>query len=763
MNTPSKPLAAAFAASLAAATAALAQTAPKNNSAALAANDETVELSPFEVRGETNRGYIASESMTGSRVATPIKELPFSVNVLTSEFFKDFGFFELNENVAYIGSFTGLDQGGGFNLRGFNATAQLRDGFFRLGRYGSSNVDRIEVIKGPNAAIYGQSSPGGMLNMISKMPRKQRSFELSANVGSYDTNRETLEATGPLGLWDDTYYITTYGFYERGYETPMAKLRNKEGYLALKHEFKDKSSLTVQAEYFLRTQHSPTSAAPYILDDKGTTDTTDDKLVGIASKLGTLQQFGPNSELTRGMVSFTGTYEKSFNSIFSTRVSTNYFRARRWDYNQNVSAANVNQRTLIMQRGATPNRGIIFEDGGGLQADLLAHYFLANRAIENRSLLTFDFNDYYRYDPNWTITGSDLSAWTPIRNITVTPDLSAAAVPIQYLPTRFNWSNSAPGRKNKNRTRDIGTLFRQSIALINGKLLVYGGGRFDRVSYSLRDYAAGNQNRFKLTEFRPNFGASYAVTSGLRLYANYSESFFPNQQFITAASITPGYQSETAEGIDYGVKGTFLEDRLNLTVTGFHIRRQNVVVQELDLTTGVLVNRPEGDQLVEGFEIDANWKINNDVYVGGSFGYVDSAITNFGIKTQSIGRSAARVSPQNGGAYVKFAPNHGALAGFSANLGVVYQAKTPTDAPDAGDTYSATGVFLRSTNQWAMSVPAFTTLNLAMRYSFTPSSRFRLRHTVGVIVNNLTDKFYLQPNRQVADRRSVFFNYTLNY
>ena len=125
------------------------------------------------------------------------------------------------------------------------------------------------------------------------------------------------------------------------------------------------------------------------------------------------------------MTSFTGTYEKEINSVLSARVSGNYFRARRWDYNQNVAAPNVNQRTLIMTRGATPNRGFIFEDGGGVQADLLAHYFLSNRAIENRTLLTFDFNDYYRYDPNWNIAGSDLAGWTPIRNITVTPDLSA--------------------------------------------------------------------------------------------------------------------------------------------------------------------------------------------------------------------------------------------------------------------------------------------------------------------------------------------------
>lgn len=761
MKTPSPHLCIALTAILATTTASFAQPALTNPPPAT--REEAVQLSPFEVSAASDRGYIASESMTGSRVATQIKDLPFSVNVLTSEFFKDFAFFELNENVAYIGSFTGLDQGGGFNLRGFNASAQLRDGFYRLGRYGSSNVDRIEVIKGPNAAIYGQTSPGGMLNMISKKPRKQRTWEISANVGSYDTNRETFEATGPIGFLGNTSYITTLGFYEHGYETPMATLRNSEAYLAVQHDFKDKSSLLLQAEYFLRELHSPTSGAPYILNDQNTTDATDDKIVGIAGKLGAIQQFGPHSELNRGMAFFTGTYAKTFNTVWSTRISSNYFRARRWDFNQNVSAANVNQRTLIMQRGATPNKGIIFEDGGGVQADLLAHYFLGNRSIENRTLLTFDFNDYYRYDPNWSIAGTDLAAWSPIRNISVTSDLTGAAAPIQYLPTWFDWTKMTAGRKNKNRTRDLGTLLRHTAGFIDGKLLVFGGGRFDKVSYNLRDLATGRQNSFSFTEFKPNFGGSYAVTPNVRIYANYSESFFPNQQFITAASITPDYQSETAQGYDYGVKGSYLDNRLNFTATAFRINRQNVVVQELDLTTGTLVNRPEGDQLVQGFELDLNWRVNDEITLGGSYGYVDSKITDFGTRTMSIGRSAARVSPQNGGAYLKYAASHGPLKGFSANLGVVYQDETPTDAPDSGDTYSTTGVFLRTTNQWSMTVPAFTIVNLAVRYSFRPDDQSGVRHTVGINFNNLTDKFYLQPNRQVADRRSVFFNYTLSH
>ena len=584
--------------------------------------DEAVELSPFEVSTQSNRGYVASESMTGSRVATQIKDLPFSVNVLTSEFFDDFGIFELGENVAYISSFTGLDQGGGFNLRGFNATNQLRDGFYRLGRYGSSNVDRVEVIKGPNAAIYGQTSPGGMLNMISKKPKKMPGQRLSVSAGDYDTFRSTFEATGPLGSFlGDNFYITTLGYYERTYQTPMAALENHEGYLALRHEFKDKSSLLVQFEYFLRKVSSPTSPAPFILDDKNTPATTDDEIVGIAKNLGKLQQYGPRAELNRGMTFLTGTYEKQFNSIFSSRVSSNYYRARRWDMYQNQTAANVNQRTLLMQRGTgTPNKGIIFEDGGGLQGDILAHYWLGDRAIENRTLLTFDYSVYYRYDPNWSITGAPQALWNSIRTISVTPDLSGAAAPIQYLTGPYDWTSQTLGRKNKNRTTSVGTLLRHQMGFINGRLLVFGGARFDKVNYNLRDLAANRQNTFKFDQIVPNLGANYAVTPNLRVYANYSESFFPNAQFITAASITPGYKSETAQGFDYGLKGSYLNDRLNFTASIFAIDRQNVVVQELDLVTGVLINRPEGNQEVQGFELDLNWLVSDDLTIGGSFG-----------------------------------------------------------------------------------------------------------------------------------------------
>jgi hypothetical protein len=101
----------------------------------------------------------------------------------------------------------------------------------------------------------------------------------------------------------------------------------------------------------------------------------------------------------------TAVYDKKLNSVFSTRLSANTYQARRWDYNYvnqwvaftiNPAVATTPIRTA---RAATPNRGRIFEDGGGFQGDLLAHYWTNDRKVEHRTLVTIDINDYYQWNP----------------------------------------------------------------------------------------------------------------------------------------------------------------------------------------------------------------------------------------------------------------------------------------------------------------------------------------------------------------------------
>lgn len=764
---------------LAATTLAFAQTA--------ASGDDVVKLSEFNVKAETNRGYEASETLTGSRVKTQIADLPYTVNVLTSEFFEDFGIFELSDNVIQVGGFTGLDVGGGFNLRGFSSSSQLRDGFFRLGRYGSSNVDRMEIIKGSNAAIYGRTSPGGMLNMVSKQPKARENQRLSFNYGNEGTQRATFETTGPLlrtGL-GKTNYILTASHYQKEFDMEYARNRNQEYYLAVSHDFNDGSNLFLSAEYFLQMRHAPNSSAPLITDLKGTAATTDDVVVGYATNLARYNAFGPNSQLDRGNTGFNAVYDKKLSSVWSTRVAANYYLARRWDFNQNTGwgAVSINPAVattpITTARGATPNTTRIIEDGGGLQADLLAQYRTNNRKLEHRTLLTLDINDYYRWDPSLNYAGAGnpaLTAWNAVRTVTLDKDFNPIG-PIAYFPMQLDPTIGVKTRHQKRRTTVIGGLLRQQTSLFEGRLLTFAGARFDHVRFRDVDYIGfagyntGTLIDKDVTFLKPNMGVNYKITPNFRVYASYSESYFVSQNDNAQTHFDPTFKSEVADGYDYGFKGSFFNERLNYTVSGFYANRNNVAVTEIEETplgsgNFVQINRRDGDQLVRGYEIDLTWRVTDEISTGGSWGHVYSIYTDFGSAfPAAIGRRVNGISPQNGSAYVRYVPARGGLKGFSANLGVGYVARTPTEAPNAGDTYATTPgtgarVVTRSTGQWNLSVPSFNLWSLGLRYKLPSKNSYD--HTIALNINNLFDREYLRVNRLIGEKRAILFTYTIN-
>ncbi len=764
-----------------------AQSAPA--SAAPKPAEDVIRLTEFSVSADSLNGYAPSETMTGSRVATKIIDLPYTVNVLTAEFFEDFGIFELSDNVTQIGGFTGLDVGGGFNLRGFSSSSQLRDGFFRLGRYGSSNVDRMEIIKGSNAAIYGRTSPGGMLNMVSKRPKTRPGQKLTFNYGDEGTQRVTLETTGPLArsAYGKTDYILTGSHYQKEFDMEYARNRNQEYYLALSHTFNDGSNLFLSAEYFLQMRHAPNSAAPLVTDLKGTASNLDDQAVGYAINLARRNAFGPNSQLDRGNTGFNAVYDKKLSDIWSTRVAANYYLARRWDYNQNTGwgavsinpapAANGTVPAVTSARGATPNTTRIIEDGGGFQGDLLAHYWTNNRQLEHRTLVTLDVNDYYRWDPslNYAAAGNpDLTAWNAVRTVTLDRDTLAPVGPISYFPKWFDSSQTVKTRHQKRRTTVFGGLLRHQTSFFNGRLLTFAGARFDDVRFRDRDfigfagYVAGTGIDKKVNLTKPNLGFNYKVTPGFRVFASYSESYFVSQNDNAQAHFDPTYKSEVASGYDYGFKGSAFNDRLSYTVSGFYAIRNNVSVTEIEETplgsgNFVQISRRDGDQLVRGYEIDVNWRITDEWSAGGSWGHVYSIYTDFGSAfPAAIGRRVNGISPQNGSLYVKYAPT--AWKNFSTNLGVTHVARTPTEAPNAGDTYTTlangTRVVTRSTNQWRLSVPSFTVWSFGARYRLPSKGNYD--HSLALNINNLFDLEYLRVNRLIGEKRAIFLSYTLN-
>ncbi len=717
--------------------------------------DDVVHLSEFTVSAGSTKGYVASESMTGTRVATQIKDLPFTVNILTSEFFKDFAFFELNENVAYISSFSNLDQGGGYNLRGFNQSYQLRDGFFRLGRYGTSNVDRIEVIKGPNASIYGQSQPGGMINMISKSPKKKTEQSIAYSFGSYDTSRVTAEATGSVGSDGKTYYIADYGYYDREFDRAYSVLRNKEYYLAVRHDFTDATNLLFSIENFSRHQGSPVNQVPELYDPTGNGGTG--LYTGMANQLADFNQNGPNSYQDRNALSLTGTLATELNSIFSVRIGTNYGHYKNTNL-ANTNSAQYNIVTNSLARGV-PARGLIDEVTLNIQADLLAHWYLMNRKIENRDLLTFDLADYYRYDPTRNLANGIPRGTTSI----------IVGQPIDFYVPPYNLTNySTTTRWRHNRATDWGTLYRHQSTFMDDRLLTYFSLRYDEVKLRMRNYVGVPANapvilNDNLQNWSPSAGVLYKATSHLSPYVSWSTGFNPLVQNQDAKAPLP---AETAKGWDYGVKAAFLQDRLNFTLGGYYITRENVVVTVTD-SSGNSVNESAGSQLVRGIEFDSNWRVMDNFTVGATWGHVDSRITNDGFRYMSIGRSAPRLAPDNVGVYGRYEWINGALKGLSVNLGVTYSGPSKPENFNAGDTYALDPVtkkqvFVRSNNQWALTIPGYVVWNGGIRYHFRPENS-HFAHEIGFNVNNVFDKFYISTARTKGDTASYFLSYSITH
>jgi len=761
-------------------------------------SDEVVRLSDFTVQLGEDRGYAASETMSGSRVKTKIIDLPYSVNVLTSEFFSDFAMFDLDDSLTQIGSFTGLSAGGSFTLRGFSSSSQLRDGFNRIGRYGTSNIDRIEIIKGSSAAIYGRTSPGGMINMISKEPRARSGSKLSYNFGSYSTMRVVGDSTGTLAdsSLGRTTYLVTASYSSRAYDQPYTANRHQEYMSSIKHTFKDGSSLLVSAEYFLQILHSPQPSAPVVIDQNRSTNAANYVAIGYATALAYSSAYGPNSEFNRDNRSFTLAYDKKISEVWSLRFGANNYRVHSWQADNNTGFGAININPANLSAAVTTNRGIpakqlYSEDGGCIQADLLAHKWLFDGRVESRSLATVDFNDYYRWDPNWSIgTAANnplVAAWTAgPSTIKLGPDL-APVDPIVYFPVTWSWGHEIFNANRKTRQTVLGGLLRQQAAFFKGDLLAYGGARFDTFRYQGTDfrsavnafnifpgyenYQVGSQIQHTEKLLKPNAGLNYRFLTHYRAFVNYSESYFVNQGDAPVAVADPSYKPEIAHGWDYGFKGALLDERLTFTLCGFYAVRQNVSVSDLiesPLGSGtyVTVTRRDGDQLVRGYEMDLNWRITPGLNLVGSWGHVYSIYTDFGAANPlSIGRRVNGVSPENGGISLRYAPQSASLRGFSGNIGYTYLGRTPTETPNSGDTYSTDSkgnrILTRTTRQWALSVPSISLLNVGIRYVLKSNGRYNQQ--IALNVNNVMDRAYLRASRQAGDHRATYITYSIGY
>src|SRR5690349_17956318 len=159
-----------------------------NPAAPAAASDEVVRLSEFQVSTTADKGYRAGNSVSATRIDTPIKDLPFAISAFTPQFISDIGARDLFDVVQYAPSVTsaGREFNAGnavYTIRGFDQSPQ-HDGFVGEAYIDTTSVERVEVVKGPASLLYGQVAPGGTVNYITKRPASKPFTVWNGQVGS---------------------------------------------------------------------------------------------------------------------------------------------------------------------------------------------------------------------------------------------------------------------------------------------------------------------------------------------------------------------------------------------------------------------------------------------------------------------------------------------------------------------------------------------------------------------------------------------------
>lgn len=170
-------------------------------------SEAAISLSPFVVKSDADVGYLAGNTLAGSRLNTPLRDTAASINVLTSEFMSDIGALSLSDLYNWTVNSTDeitsqqsndnnyffSPQGDGGRTRGIQLT-RTRNYFTWIGPSDTYNIDRVEDARGPNSVLFGIGSAGGVLNVSTKVPLARNFLRLSGMTDTNGSIRGTIDA-----------------------------------------------------------------------------------------------------------------------------------------------------------------------------------------------------------------------------------------------------------------------------------------------------------------------------------------------------------------------------------------------------------------------------------------------------------------------------------------------------------------------------------------------------------------------------------------
>ena len=648
-----------------------------------------VVLEPVPVKEDVTvrAPEVAADRITsGTRTETPLRDVPQAVSVISRTLIADQTMGSMADVVRFVPG-VGMAQGEGHRdapiFRGNTSTSDFFvDGIRDDTQYLRDlyNVERVEVLKGPNGMIFGRGGVGGVINRVTRQAEWSPARELSVQGGSWENRRLTADLGGAM---NSAVAARLTGVFENS-----GSYRNAV----------DVERYGVNPTFAFALGPKTTLRAGYeFFHDERTTDRGIPSFQGRPLEIDRSTFFG-STDLNRARITvnmISSSLEHAFRGGITLRSRISYADYDKFYENLVPGAVNT-ARTAVALTGynsATDRQNlfnqtdiVVTRRTGRLEHTILTGVEVGRQETGNLRLTAFF--------PSASATATSISV--PLSNPTTT------------LPVAFR----AAGEADNRGVATVAAFYAQDQIALSRRVEAVVGLRYDRFNVDLLD-------RRTMTEFDSNDGLVsprvaliYKPVAPVSLYASYTRSYLPRAG-EQLASLSPSNQAldpETFRNYEIGAKWE-ISPALSFTTAVYRLDHGNVVVRDpLDPTVSHLVDAERST----GLETELTGRLSDRWTIHGGYAYQQAEITRSLSAAVVAGARLGQVPEHKFSLWSKYDLSRL----WGAGLGVISQ----------GDSFVATDN--------TVVLPGFTRVDAAV--FFTPTPRVRIQANL----ENLFDERY---------------------
>jgi iron complex outermembrane receptor protein len=544
----------------------------------------------------------------------PLESLPQQVQTISGEMLEQLGKVDFQDALDMAGGLARQNTFGGlwdsFAIRGFAGDENLPSGYLINGFSGgrgysgnrdTSNIETIEILKGPGSALYGRGEPGGTINVVTKKPQFEQQGYIQGTVGSFDTTR--IEGDFTTGLSDSVAFRINGAYKDAGSfrdHVDTKKLDLTPSVLVL---LSDQTSLNYELE--ILDQETPFDRGIVAID-------YDPSVVDIETFYGEPQDGPTKIKATGHQFLFQHNLDSDWSILAGLGYRTSSFEGKSSDTELSGSRQILTRAAIQQAEGVDPNEFVNRQrrerdyDATDLSARIELTGIYDAGAVRHHILGGIDTYDYEldTVQTRWRDSFNTSSYYVDVFNPVYGQDQQALG----------------PNQDRLEKQDAVGIYFQDQIDL-NEQWKVLVGLRYDDWTQEITNRLSDSVSKSSKSAVSPRFGVTFEPMDAVSIYASYAAGFRPN---AGASFSGANFDPEESDSYELGVKFDSMQGRLSTTIAYFKMEKSNILTAD-PVNSGYSAALGEAES--EGLEIDITGQLSDTVDMVFTYAYVDAGLT----------------------------------------------------------------------------------------------------------------------------------------